>query len=648
MIDKTLDSETRISVAGTHHAYTRRQFDDLYTQSIQQPDVFWAQMAKRIDWHTFPTRIKHTDYNKDSFAIKWFEDGVLNACYNCVDRHADTTPDNIAITWQDDTPGVYRTYTYKDLKTEVATFANVLKHLGVGKGDVVTIYMPMVPQAVFAMLACARIGAVHSVVFGGFSADSLANRINDCHSKCVITADEARRGGKSVPLKDNVDKAIAACPQVAHVLVVDIGDTPVHTGEKDVVYSQVATAVTADCPCEPVGAEHPLFILYTSGSTGSPKGLVHTTGGYMVYANLTFETLFDYRQGEVYWCTADVGWITGHSYIVYGPLSAGANTLVFSGVPTYPDASRFWQIVDTHKVHIFYTAPTAIRALLAMGDSYLDSTQRHSLRILGSVGEPINVEAWEWYFDVVGHKRCPIVDTWWQTETGGVLMAPVPYLWDMKPSKATFPFFGVQPAIFDEAGNEVIGEGNGRFCMRDSWPGQARTIYNNQQRFLDTYFSEIDGYYFTGDGAVRDADGYIRITGRMDDVLNVSGHRLGTAEIEDAIDEHEDIAESAVVGYHHPIKGEGVYAFCIVKDGVKVSEQLQKDVNAMVREKIGPIANLDFVHFTPALPKTRSGKIMRRILRKIANQDCEDFGDVSTLTDPSVVDTLIKTMPKMG
>ena len=562
-----------------------------------------------------------------------------------MDRHADKTPEKTAITWEDDTPNNHKTYSYADLKSYVSQFANVLKNIGVTKGDVVTIYMPMTPHAVFAMLACARIGAIHSVVFGGFSADSLAKRINDCHSKFVITANDAKRGGKSVPLKANVDKAITDCPHVQNVLVVNVYAGAVELGKKDVSYDTLAKNVDSVCPCEPMNAEDPLFILYTSGSTGAPKGLVHTTGGYMVYTNLTFETLFDYRHSEVYWCTADVGWITGHSYIVYGPLSAGANTLVFSGVPTFPDASRFWQVVDTHKVNIFYTAPTAIRALLAMGDSYLNTTKRDSLRILGSVGEPINVEAWEWYFNKVGHKKCPIVDTWWQTETGGVLVAPVPYLWDMKPSKATFPFFGVDPAIFDEDGNEVIGEGAGRFCIKATWPGQARTVYNNHKRFLDTYFSEIPNHYFSGDGAVRDKDGYIRITGRMDDVLNVSGHRLGTAEIEDAIDEHVDIAESAVVGYNHAIKGEGIYAFCILKDGVTPSEDLKKAVNVMVREKIGPIAHLDFVHFTPALPKTRSGKIMRRILRKIANNDCEDFGDVSTLTDPAVVDTLINTMP---
>ena len=639
-----LSSDDKINVAGNHHAYTPESFAQAYQKSIDNPDVFWSEMANRLDWYKKPTIIKNTSFDKDDLHIKWYEDGTLNACYNTVDRHAKTKPNAPAITWEGDEVDQQQTFTYEQLKSKVSAFANVLKSLGVKKGDTVTIYMPMIPEAVFSMLACARIGAVHSVVFGGFSAESLASRIINCKSQFVITADVGTRGGKNIPLKANVDQALNLCPDIKHTLIVNTtGEKSYISNAKDVDYFEALKSVNDDCPCEEMNAEDPLFILYTSGSTGMPKGLVHTTGGYLVYAGLTFENSFDYRQGETYWCTADVGWITGHTYLVYGPLSVGGHAVVFEGVPTYPDASRFWQVVDKHKVNIFYTAPTAIRSLLSMGDDYVTKTDRSSLRILGTVGEPINVEAWAWYYEVVGNKKCAIADTWWQTETGGHMVTPIPYLWDLKPSKASFPSLGVTPCLIDEEGKEIIGVGTGSLCIKGSWPGQARTVFGDHSRFYDTYFKDYKGYYFTGDGAQRDADGYIRITGRMDDVLNVSGHRMGTAEIENALDEDERVAETAIVGFIHPIKGEGIYAFCILKDGAKFDseESFIKELIVLVRKKIGPIATPDFIQITTNLPKTRSGKIMRRILRKIANNDIADMGDISTLADTSAVQTLI-------
>ena len=641
---KHLSSEEQINVVGNHHAYTPESFAQAYQKSIDNPDVFWSEMADRLDWYQKPTIIKNTSFDKDDLHIKWYEDGTLNACYNTVDRHAKATPNAPAITWEGDEVDQQQTFTYDQLKSKVSAFSNVLKSLGVKKGNAVTIYMPMIPEAVFAMLACARIGAVHSIVFGGFSAESLASRITNCKSQFVITADVGKRGGKSIAFKTNVDQALNLCPDVKHTLIVNTtGDKSYISNAKDVDYFEALKSVNDDCPCEEMNAEDPLFILYTSGSTGTPKGLVHTTGGYLVYAGLTFENTFDYRQGETYWCTADVGWITGHTYLVYGPLSVGGHSVVFEGVPTYPDASRFWQVVDKHKVNIFYTAPTAIRSLLSMGDDYVTKTDRSSLRILGTVGEPINVEAWAWYYEVIGNKKCTIVDTWWQTETGGHMVTPIPYLWDLKPSKASLPSLGVNPVLIDEEGKEIIGVGSGSFCIKGSWPGQARTVFGDHSRFYDTYFKDYKGYYFTGDGAQRDADGYIRITGRMDDVLNVSGHRMGTAEVENALGEDERVAETAIVGFKHPIKGEGIYAFCILKDGATYDseESFIKELTVLVRKKIGPIATPDFIQITTDLPKTRSGKIMRRILRKIANNDTADMGDISTLADTSVVQTLI-------
>ena len=641
---KHLSSDEQINVVGNHHAYTPESFAQAYQKSIDNPDVFWSEMADRLDWYKKPTIIKNTSFDKDDLRIKWYEDGTLNACYNTVDRHAKATPNAPAITWEGDEVDQQQTFTYDQLKSKVSAFANVLKSLGVKKGNAVTIYMPMIPEAVFAMLACARIGAVHSVVFGGFSAESLASRITNCKSQFVITADVGKRGGKSIAFKTNVDQALNLCPDVKHTLIVNTtGDKSYISNAKDVDYFEALKSVNDDCPCEEINAEDPLFILYTSGSTGTPKGLVHTTGGYLVYAGLTFENTFDYRQGETYWCTADVGWITGHTYLVYGPLSVGGHSVVFEGVPTYPDASRFWQVVDKHKVNIFYTAPTAIRSLLSMGDDYVTKTDRSSLRILGTVGEPINVEAWAWYYEVIGNKKCAIVDTWWQTETGGHMVTPIPYLWNLKPSKASLPSLGVNPVLIDEEGKEIIGVGSGSFCIKGSWPGQARTVFGDHSRFYDTYFKDYKGYYFTGDGAQRDADGYIRITGRMDDVLNVSGHRMGTAEVENALGEDERVAETAIVGFKHPIKGEGIYAFCILKDGATYDseESFIKELTVLVRKKIGPIATPDFIQITTDLPKTRSGKIMRRILRKIANNDTADMGDISTLADTSVVQTLI-------
>ena len=625
---------------GSHHALNYSRYQSEYLRSIADPKTFWGEMMECIDWIQKPMQIKNTSFEPGAVSIRWYEDGVLNACYNCVDRYALEHPENLAITWVADEPqSPSKTYSYRELLVEVSRFANVLKKIGVQKGSVVTIYMPMIPEALFAMLACARIGAVHSVVFGGFSAESLAERINNCDSEYVVTAGQGRRGGKQIPLKQNVDQALKSCPGVRHTLVVDAQDL----SPGDVDYRELYASVGDECPCEPMNAEDTLFILYTSGSTGVPKGLVHTTGGYLVYTHLTFELSFDYREGELYWCTADVGWITGHSYMVYGPLAFGAHVLVFEGTPTYPDASRFWQIVEKYKVNIFYTAPTAIRLLLSLGDEFVQRSDLSSLRILGTVGEPINVEAWNWYHHFIGKQRCPIVDTWWQTETGGHMITPIPYLWDLKPGKVSLPALGVTPVLLDESKSEITGPGAGNLCIKDSWPGQARTIYGNHESFMETYFSQFPYYYFTGDGADRDEDGYIRITGRMDDVLNVSGHRIGTAEIEDAFNKHPFVAETAVVGYPHSIKGEGIYAFCMLKTQYydTDAQNLYDELVSWVRKRIGPFAKPDKIQFTKGLPRTRSGKIMRRILRKIAQNDYEDLGDTTTLTDPGIVEKLI-------
>jgi len=618
-------------------------YEKMYQRSLTDPEGFWADMAKRIDWVKFPSKIKDVSYDASDFRIRWYEDGTLNACYNCLDRHLPARAQQTAFLFEGDEPGTSRTITYGEAKDEVCRLANALKARGVKKGDRVTIYMPMIPEAAYAMLACARIGAIHSVVFGGFSPGSLADRIIDCDSRVVITADEGRRGGRKVPLKKNVDEALARCPDVNTVLVFrNTGGTVAWNEKSDVWWHDLVPQQAADCPCEEMNAEDPLFILYTSGSTGTPKGVLHTTGGYMVYTSLTHEYVFDYQEGDVYWCTADVGWITGHSYIVYGPMANAATMVIFEGIPNYPDTSRFWQIVDKYKVNSFYTAPTAIRALLKEGDAPVLSTSRKSLRILGSVGEPINHEAWMWYHNVVGDGRCPIVDTWWQTETGGHMITPLPGVTSLKPGSATKPFFGVKPAILDTDGKEVTGKGEGALVITDSWPGQMRTVYRDQERFIQTYFSAFPGVYFTGDGAKRDEDGYYWITGRMDDVLNVSGHRIGTAEVENAINEHDKIAESAVVGFPHDIKGQGIYAYVTLNQGQEGNDEVRKEIVQLVRKIIGPIATIDLIQFAPALPKTRSGKIMRRILRKIATHEESQLGDTSTLADPSVVDDLIK------
>ncbi len=614
-----------------------------YARSISDPDGFWAEHGKRIDWFKPFTKVKNTSYGADEIVIKWFEDGVTNVAHNCLDRHLEKRGDQVAIIWEGDDPSESRKITYRELHDEVCRFANVLRNRGVEKGDRVTIYMPMIPETAMAMLACARLGAIHSVVFGGFSPDSLAGRIDDCGSKVIITADEGLRGGRKVPLKSNVDQAIARAQEtVEHVIVVQrTGAAIAMEAGRDVYYHEAAEMVTTECPCEPMNAEDPLFILYTSGSTGKPKGVLHTTGGYLVYASMTHQYVFDYHEGDVYWCTADVGWVTGHSYLLYGPLTNGATTLMFEGIPNYPDNSRFWNVIDKHKVNIFYTAPTAIRALMQVGEAPVKATSRASLRLLGSVGEPINPEAWEWYYNVVGEKRCPIVDTWWQTETGGILITPLPGATKLKPGSATRPFFGVKPEIVDAEGNVLEGACEGNLVITDSWPGQMRTVYGDHDRFVQTYFSTYLGKYFTGDGCRRDADGYYWITGRVDDVINVSGHRMGTAEVESALVAHEKVSEAAVVGYPHDIKGQGIYAYVTVMDGVRPSEELKKELVAWVRNEIGPIAAPDMIQFAPGLPKTRSGKIMRRILRKIAEDEFGALGDTSTLADPTVVDDLI-------
>jgi acetyl-CoA synthetase len=621
------------------------QYFDWYKQSIDDPEAFWAEHGKRIDWIKPYTKVKDVSYAKEDLHIKWFEDGELNVCYNCVDRHLPARKDQVAIIFEGDDPSVDAKITYGELYEEVCKFANVLKAQGVKKGDRVTLYLPMIPQAAYAMLACARIGAIHSVVFGGFSPDALAGRISDCESKIVITTDEGLRGGRKVPLKANVDEAAknADVTTLEKVLVIKHTGGDIAWNEKtDVWFEEAVKDVSADCPPEPMNAEDPLFILYTSGSTGKPKGVLHTSGGYLVYAAMTHQYVFDYQEGDIYWCTADVGWVTGHSYIVYGPLANGATTLMFEGVPTYPGPDRFWQVCDKHNVNIFYTAPTAIRALMRQGEEPVKSTSRKSLRVLGSVGEPINPEAWTWYYDVVGDKRCPIVDTWWQTETGGILITPLPGATPLKPGSATRPFFGVQPALVDNEGNPLEGENEGNLVILDSWPGQMRTVYGDHQRFIDTYFSTFENTYFTGDGARRDADDFWWITGRVDDVINVSGHRMGTAEVESALVAHAKVAEAAVVGCPHDIKGQGIYVYVTLNAGEEPSDELRDELRKWVRTQIGPIATPDYLQWAPGLPKTRSGKIMRRILRKIAANEYENLGDTSTLADPSVVDDLIE------
>ncbi|MBF8221797.1 acetate--CoA ligase [Halomonas sp. 328] len=617
----------------------------MYQQSVDDPEGFWAEQAKRLDWFKSPTKIKHTSFDPHNVDIRWFEDGTLNASVNCLDRHLETRGDQTAIIWEGDDPNDAKRLTYREVYERTNQLANALRALGVGKGDVVTLYMPMIPEAAMAMLACARIGAVHSVVFGGFSPDALAQRVIGADSKLVITADESVRGGKQVPLKDNVDAALtrAGAEVCEKVLVVKRtgGDIDWHEG-RDVWFHEAVDGQSIECVAEEMNAEDPLFILYTSGSTGAPKGLKHTTGGYLTYASLTHQYVFDYRDGEVYWCTADVGWVTGHSYIVYGPLANGAITLMFEGVPSYPTHGRMGEIVDKHQVNILYTAPTAVRALMAHGDHVMDSSKRDSLRLLGSVGEPINPEAWEWFYRVIGNSKCPIVDTWWQTETGGIMIAPLPGAIDLKPGSATRPFFGVQPVLLDSEGQVLEGAVDGNLAIADSWPGQARSIWGDHERFVQTYFSTYQGYYFTGDGCRRDEDGYYWITGRVDDVLNVSGHRMGTAEIESALVAHEAVAEAAVVGFPHDIKGQGIYIYVTLGDGVEATDALKKELTQWVRKEIGPIASPDVIQWAPGLPKTRSGKIMRRILRKIAANECDGLGDTSTLADPSVVDELIE------
>ncbi|HEV7345687.1 MAG TPA: acetate--CoA ligase [Devosia sp.] len=643
MSEQLVFQPSAAAIARTH--VTKEQYDQMYARSVSDPDGFWADQAKRLDWVKFPTKIKNTTFQYPDVAIKWFEDGVLNVAANCIDRHLAEHGDDIAIIWEPDDPNAPAEHiSYRTLHEKVCRCANVLKSLGVRKGDRVTIYLPMIPQAAYAMLACARIGAVHSVVFGGFSPDALAGRINDCDSALVITADEGRRGGKTIPLKANVDKALDDCPGVNKVLVVHNtgADVPMK-GSRDVWWHEAAAGVEPFNDPEPMGAEDPLFILYTSGSTGKPKGVLHTSGGYLTYAAMTQALSFDYRRGEIFWCTADVGWVTGHSYIVYGPLANGATTVMFEGIPTYPDPSRFWQVVEKHKVNVFHTAPTAIRSLMGAGSDYADKHDMPSLRLLGTVGEPINPEAWMWYHKHVGKERCEIVDAWWQTETGGHMIAPFPGAIPTKPGSATKPFFGVQPVMLSPEGKvQEQTKAEGVLAIKDSWPGQARTIWGDHGRFVSTYFETYKGYYFTGDGARRDEDGYYWITGRVDDVLNVSGHRLGTAEVESALVAHPKVSEAAVVGYPHNLKGQGIYCYVTLMAGETGDDALKSELRSWVRKEIGPIATPDLVQFAPGLPKTRSGKIMRRILRKVAENDFATLGDTSTLADPAVVDDLIE------
>tara|TARA_B110000483_G_scaffold125986_1_gene151362 strand:+ start:4484 stop:6403 length:1920 start_codon:yes stop_codon:yes gene_type:complete len=620
----------------------QNEFDEMYQESFQNKELFWSKVAKEhISWSKEFTKVKNTNFY-DDVSIKWFEDGELNVCYNAVDRHAEKNPNNIAIIWEGDDPNQSKTYTYLQLQKEVSKFANVLKNMGVQKGDRVTIYLTMIPEVAFAMLACARIGAVHSVVFGGFAPESIAGRIQDCNSKFVITADEGVRGGKIIPLKKYINSALEKCDDDIKTLVINYTNTEEKIlKEKDYSLNEMLASVSDVCECEPMNAEDPLFILYTSGSTGKPKGVLHTTGGYLVYASFTHKYSFDYHEGDVYWCTADAGWITGHSYSLYGPLTNGAQTLLFEGVPNYPDFSRFWQICDKHQVNIFYTAPTVIRALMKEGNDFVNQCSLSSLRILGTVGEPINPEAWNWYAEVVGKNRCPVIDTWWQTETGGHLISPIPGNSKFKPGSAGQPYFGIEAIIVDDDGNILEGECEGKLCMKDSWPGQMRTVYGDHKRFIETYFTQFRGKYFTGDGCKRDKDGFYWITGRVDDCINVSGHLLGTAEIESAFVEHELVSEAAVVGYPHDIKGQGIYAYVTTNTGVETSEELRKELINWIRSKIGPIATPDKIQFSPGLPKTRSGKIMRRILRKIASNESDQLGDTSTLADPDVVESLV-------
>ncbi|MDC3361052.1 acetate--CoA ligase [Candidatus Thioglobus sp.] len=616
-------------------------YQSMYDYSISNPDEFWAEQAdKFIDWDKKWDRVSDVDFSKGKIA--WFEGATLNVSYNCLDRHLPERADQVAIIWEGDDPNSSESITYKELHEKVCKFANGMKDLGVVKGDRICLYMPMIVEATVAMLACARLGAIHSVVFGGFSPDALRDRILDSECKLVITSDEGVRGGKSIPLKANVDIATKECDCVEHIVVIKRTDGEVTWGDRDVWYHELVENASPEFPCEMFDAETPLFILYTSGSTGKPKGVLHTSGGYLLYAAMTHKYTFDYQEGDIYWCTADVGWVTGHSYIVYGPLANGATTLMFEGVPNYPDASRFWQVIDKHKVNIFYTAPTAIRALMGAGNEYVQKTSRASLKILGTVGEPINPEAWEWYYSIVGEERCPVVDTWWQTETGGHMITPMPFATALKPGSATMPFFGVEPQVLSESGELLEGEASGVLVIARSWPGQMRTLYNNHERFMEAYFTTYPGKYFAGDGVKRDADGYYWITGRVDDVLNISGHRLGTAEIESALVLHSDVSESAVVGMPHDIKGQGIYAYVSLMTGVIGTEGLKKDLVALVRKEIGPIATVDKIQFAQGLPKTRSGKIMRRILRKIAEDDYAELGDTSTLSEPGVVDDLIK------
>ena len=620
------------------------KYEKMYNESIQNPETFWSKQALSIDWFKPFTEesVKKIDFSKENLEIKWFYDGKLNVSYNCIDRHLESKSDSTAIIWEGDNPEESKHISYKELHNEVCLMANVLKKRGVQKGDRVTIYMPMIPEASYAMLACARIGAIHSVIFGGFSPDSIADRIIDCKSDFIITADEGYRAGKIIPLKNNVDEALKRCENVKSVLVIKrTGNNINMTTNRDIWWHEEKLNVDNVCEPEIMDAEDPLFILYTSGSTGKPKGVLHTSGGYIVYASITHKYIFDYKDEEVYWCTADVGWVTGHSYIVYGPLANGAKTLMFEGVPNYPNSSRFWEVIDKHKVNIFYTAPTAIRALMKEGDNPVKSTNRKSLRVLGSVGEPINPEAWNWYYKIVGEEKCPIVDTWWQTETGGILISPLPGAIDLKPGSATKPFFGISPALVDNEGKKLEGEAEGNLVLETSWPGQMRTVYGDHNRFAETYFSTFNNVYFTGDGAKRDADGYWWITGRVDDVINVSGHRMGTAEVESALVSNENVAESAVVGYPHDIKGQGIYAYVTLTDNTEPSDELRKELLLWVRKEIGPIATPDLIQWAPSLPKTRSGKIMRRILRKIAANEHDQLGDISTLADPGVVTNLI-------
>ncbi len=618
-------------------------YDKLYKESIDNPQRFWSEQGKRLSWYKPYNKICNYSYDKNNLYIKWFEDGVLNASFNCLDRHVEKNPDSLAIIWEGDNPSSSKKITYKELLDEVCKLSNGLKSLGITKGDRVTIYMPMIPEAAVAMLACTRIGAIHSVVFGGFSPEALAGRLKDCDSKFIITADEGVRGGKLIPLKENVDKAISKLDDFKKCVVVKrTGNSITWNNQIDYWYHDLLNSSSDVCPPEEMSAEDPMFILYTSGSTGKPKGVLHTTGGYLVYASITHQYIFDCHNDDIYWCTADVGWVTGHSYIIYGPLCNGSTTLMFEGVPNYPTPSRFWEIVDKHKVNILYTAPTAIRALMSEGDEYVTNTSRKSLRILGSVGEPINPEAWRWYYNVVGNAQCSIVDTWWQTETGGIMITPLVGAIDMKPGSATKPFFGVKPVLVDENNKEIHGAGEGSLCIDMSWPGQMRTVYGDHQRFVDTYFTQYPGRYFSGDGCRRDEDGYYWITGRVDDVINVSGHRLGTAEVESALVLHKDVSEAAVVGYPHDIKGQGLYAFVSLNKGVFPSDNLSDDLLQWVKKEIGSIAKPDFIQFTNSLPKTRSGKIMRRILRKISINDYNNLGDTSTLADPSVITDLIE------